>query len=470
MPVSRNGGNSGYNGTDRSPGYGNARHNNNYSNGARGAGYQKQSSGRLGGENQPYSGGNSKGGSYGSSKDDFYGSSSGGSGGYAADRRRTSGNPGAGYSGTGRANGAGDGRSTGNNIKNERYVTSRRREYIDPAYGIYDDTYKRRNTSSGGKGKKKARKPRVKPELILLAAVAVAIIVLLILAISFVSKLIGKSGGTDSDKTPGTSAPAEVTSAPDTDGVTEPIVIPGDTGNTGNTSGNGFYEVPNVSFTADLSAYEKYMNPENRDGYLILVNAKKTLSSDYVPKNLVNLDKSMLKNSSSNVQMVSEAANALTALFTEMKANGYTDVKVTNAYRSYEYQTWLFGYWKEHEQEAHPDWTAKQVEELVLTYSNREGTSEHQSGLCCDMHNMPETSWEKAKEFADSPSGSWLIENCWKFGFILRFPDGKQEECLGVRYESWHYRYVGRYHAYQMKMLDMCLEEYIQYLETHTPD
>lgn len=350
--------------------------------------------------------------------------------------------------------------NSGRGSANSNYVTTRRREYTDPAYGIYDDAYavrKSRSTSNKNNNRKKRKKIKVKPELMLYGVAFVAVIVLIIILISAFARSISKKGN-GNETTPVTTAAVTTDSGfadtqPETPSDTDPAQTP------------KFYSVPEVSFKADLSAYEKYMSPDDRDGYLLLVNAKNTLSSDYEPSRLVDLDKSILKNSSSDVKMVEEAANALEALFIEMKANGYTDIKVTNAYRSYSYQKWLFNYWNEEEKKAHPDWSDEEVEKEVLTYSNREGTSEHQSGLCCDMHNLSETSWERAKEFADSPSGSWLIENCWKFGFVLRFPDGKQEECLGVRYESWHYRYVGRYHAYQMKMLNMCLEEYIQYLE-----
>ncbi len=372
-------------------------------------------------------------------------------------------------------------------------VTSRRREYnIDPVYGIYDDqgqnnarrgsrsTRHRVDPRARKKNAAKKRKKQNQASFIGLDAIgcitAIFVIAIIVAVVVIAVKFIG--GGSGGDSSPSTltgfsgnmTTPSKADDPPSTDenpGGSDTSSDPTGTTTGGDGSQSGgikTFPVPEVTFKADLSKYEKYMSPDDRDGYLILVNAKNLLSSDYEPANLVSLDKSMLKNPSNDVTMVDNAAKALTALFEEMKANGYTDVKVTNAYRSYSYQQYIFKYWKDNEQKSHPDWTAEQVEKQVLTYSNREGTSEHQSGLCCDMHNMSETSWERAWEFASSPSGKWLIENCWKFGFVLRFPEGKQEQCLGVRYESWHYRYVGRYHAYQMKMLDMCLEEYLDYI------
>ena len=87
------------------------------------------------------------------------------------------------------------------------------------------------------------------------------------------------------------------------------------------------------------------------------------------------------------------------------------------------------------------------------------GTSEHQTGLCCDMHNLGGAD----VSFANKEAYTWLIENCYKFGFILRFPEDKVE-ITGYSFEPWHYRFVGRYHATRMHNLGMCLEEYTDYL------
>jgi hypothetical protein len=104
-----------------------------------------------------------------------------------------------------------------------------------------------------------------------------------------------------------------------------------------------------------------------------------------------------------------------------------------------------------------------QAEAIVEKYSCRAGTSEHQSGLCADLHNQVSANEDYPEIFANTPEGKWITENCWKFGFVLRFPPHKTE-ITGINYESWHFRYVGRYHAYLMNEKDMCLEEYVEYL------
>lgn len=213
---------------------------------------------------------------------------------------------------------------------------------------------------------------------------------------------------------------------------------------------------PTYEFVTDLSQYEQYMCPEDPDAFLILVNREVTIDGTYVPDNLVNIRASR---SDRTERMVETAEMALQALYIEMRAAGYTDVSVTSGYRTYEKQDYLYRLYTENEMKAHPDWSRERAQQEVDTYSAKPGTSEHQTGLCVDMHNLPSAS----QRFAEKEVYKWLIENCYKFGFILRFPEGK-EEITGYSFEPWHYRFVGRYHASEIHRLGMCLEEYIEYL------
>ena len=86
------------------------------------------------------------------------------------------------------------------------------------------------------------------------------------------------------------------------------------------------------------------------------------------------------------------------------------------------------------------------------------GTSEHQSGLCADLHNLPSAS----QKFADTPEYRWLFENCAKFGFILRYPKDK-EYITGYQFEAWHYRYVGNDIAKYIYENNITYEEYYAY-------
>jgi len=212
-----------------------------------------------------------------------------------------------------------------------------------------------------------------------------------------------------------------------------------------------------LNFIKDLSAYEKYMNPEG-DEYLTLVNYENFLAEDYVPNDLIDVVNTRADRS--KARMREYAAKALEALYIEMYANGYNDVTVTSAYRSYQDQKNIHNSYIARELEEHPGWTWDQAKAEVLTYSAEPGTSEHQSGLCIDMHNLASAD----KSFARQEAYEWLKNNAHKFGFILRFPEGKTE-ITKIDFEPWHYRYVGRYHATKIYESGMCLEEYVASLK-----
>lgn len=217
-------------------------------------------------------------------------------------------------------------------------------------------------------------------------------------------------------------------------------------------------EMTDLEFVNDLSEYEQYMNPEDRDAYLILVNKTNTINADSIPEDLTPVENT--RTDRAKEQMAETAEKALEALFKEMYSAGYTDVTVTSAYRSYNKQVSLFNTYLNREMSRDPSLTEAEAKEIVLTYSAYPGTSEHQTGLCCDMHNLGAAD----VAFANKEAYTWLRENCYKFGFILRYPEDKVD-ITGYSFEPWHYRFVGRYHATRMNSLGMCLEEYIEYLD-----
>ncbi len=211
-----------------------------------------------------------------------------------------------------------------------------------------------------------------------------------------------------------------------------------------------------VTFATDLSEYEKYMDPENAGEYLVLANKTNLLESTYEPEGLV--DVADTRQDGRNTQQMRECAEkALEAMFIELREAGYDDVSVTSAYRSYDYQYELYESYVNREMNNDYTLTREDAEAIVDTYSARPGTSEHQTGLCCDMHNLTEAD----VSFAEQPAYKWLTENAWKFGFILRFPEDKAEK-TGYSFEPWHYRFVGRTAARQIHAQGLCLEEYLE--------
>ena len=143
------------------------------------------------------------------------------------------------------------------------------------------------------------------------------------------------------------------------------------------------------------------------------------------------------------MKLVKEAKEA----FEELSKASIEDNKkvlAMSSYRSYEYQVNLYNKYVENDGIKEAD-----------TYSARPGYSEHQTGLCVDVYDgeIDYTNFEK------SDSYNWMQENAYKYGFILRFPKGK-EHLTGYQYESWHYRYVGKKIAKYIKENDLTLEEY----------
>ena len=97
------------------------------------------------------------------------------------------------------------------------------------------------------------------------------------------------------------------------------------------------------------------------------------------------------------------------------------------------------------------------AELLASKWVNKSETSEHNLGLAVDFNNV-KRDFENTKEFA------WLVENAEDYGFILRYKKEKRD-ITKVNYEPWHWRYVGVEHAKEINKLDMCLEEYIEYIK-----
>jgi len=89
------------------------------------------------------------------------------------------------------------------------------------------------------------------------------------------------------------------------------------------------------------------------------------------------------------------------------------------------------------------------------------GASEHQLGLALDITS--DTYIELLQGFADTEAGKWLAEHCCEYGFVLRYPLGK-EDITGVEYEPWHFRYVGKEAATVMTEEGICLEEFMDRL------
>lgn len=174
---------------------------------------------------------------------------------------------------------------------------------------------------------------------------------------------------------------------------------------------------------------------------ILLVNADNPLPEGYAPAELVNLyeQKRHFRLANSDLYLEKEtfeAANRMFKLAEDENMNGFI---ITSAYRTYEQQEDMY--------ESKPDGIAQ-----------KPGHSEHETGLAFDV-----TARRESGGFDSTPQFKWLIEHCWDFGFILRYPEGK-EDITGISYESWHYRYVGVEAALIIRDNNWTLEEYIESL------
>ena len=208
------------------------------------------------------------------------------------------------------------------------------------------------------------------------------------------------------------------------------------------------------TYGVDLSAYEPYINPSDKDAYLLLVNADHRLSENYVPNDLA--DVIYTRKGQETQQMRKDAAMALEAFLNAAYIAGYTDVTVTSGYRSYAYQKSIFDSRLDRYRAVY----GEKAEEKTAKTTAYPGASEHQSGLACDMHNLS----GKMQTFANTPAFKWLNEHGADFGFILRYPLSKTD-VTGIQYEPWHFRFVGRYHAQKIMASGLSLEEYVASLE-----
>lgn len=219
---------------------------------------------------------------------------------------------------------------------------------------------------------------------------------------------------------------------------------------------NKYFEgQPLFSFKNDLSAYEPYMNPTNKQDFLMLLNKENTIDSDFEPSDLIYVDKDVPK----AYWLDATAAKALEALVKEMHTEGFSDVYVTSGYRSYIYQNALYNTYIDNEMAKDPGLTYEEAEKIVQGYSAIPGQSEHHTGLCIDF--MSSSMSELDETFADNEAYDWLLANAWKFGFILRYPKDKTD-ITRYDYEPWHWRFVGRETALEILRSGECFEEYLE--------
>ena len=182
---------------------------------------------------------------------------------------------------------------------------------------------------------------------------------------------------------------------------------------------------------------------------IILVNPWNYIPADYTVE-LVNIDK--------EYRVAAIAYDDFRLMMADCRQEGGNPL-VCSAYRTQEYQEILYN---------------NKVKRLMATGMKKDkaqkeastvvalpGTSEHQLGLALDIVDEDVQALDKRQEKTETQQ--WLMANSWKYGWILRYPNGKSD-ITGIIYEPWHYRYVGREIAQEIHESSLCLEEYLENL------
>ncbi len=180
----------------------------------------------------------------------------------------------------------------------------------------------------------------------------------------------------------------------------------------------------------------------------VLVNKYRQLPMDYIPEDLERICPNCAEG---ELVLRQEARTAFETLcFCAGQEN--IQLRAISTFRSYSYQSQV--YYKNWQQTIPLEQYQKERDKV----SARAGFSEHQTGLAVDINDLEQT-------FEATPEAQWLAANAYRFGFLLRYPKGK-EWITGYDFEPWHYRYLGKELAEKVYYSELTYDEYyVRYLE-----
>lgn len=191
--------------------------------------------------------------------------------------------------------------------------------------------------------------------------------------------------------------------------------------------------------TPPVDIDENFPFKQSDDELTRIVSARFPLEEGFAPEDLTTLydhkDRSF-ELARASIELRQPAYEAAQAMFTAAGEDGVKEFIISSGYRTRDYQQTLY-------------------DNSDTGYVNAPGESEHEYGLTFDVTTRTDRS-----DFSQTPQFEWLSAHCWEYGYILRYPEGK-ESLTGVPYESWHYRYVGKEAAKTIHEKGWCLEEYV---------
>lgn len=212
-----------------------------------------------------------------------------------------------------------------------------------------------------------------------------------------------------------------------------------------NSNIESVYTSNNISLKNKLNTLEE----ARKDPNIFLVNKDTLLSDNYVANDIEESNLPFLSHITTTKlnKTVSEHAKDM---FNDAKLAGI-DLIGASGYRTHQNQVNLFN-----------TNVKTKGKEAALKYSAPPGASEHETGFAIDIVSKDYTKLDSG--FENTKAFTWLKENSYKYGFILRYPKDKVN-ITKYSYEPWHYRYVGVSHATQIMENDLCLEEYLTNLD-----
>ena len=279
------------------------------------------------------------------------------------------------------------------------------------------------------------RQRQVRRNRIILACAAAALLIIIIVIISVSMKGRSKSKNADKNGKSTTAKVEESTPTKENENTSEGA----DSTNADNSSAT----MSDITSTTASSNSSEYPAPEIPSGNVVskgttskgfkiqeingatyidgvlIANKTYALPQDFIPTNPdqpVNADRS-------STCLDKTLMSAWNTMLKDATAKGL-NIYIASGYRSYNYQVNVYNRYVKSDGAAVAD-----------TYSSRPGNSEHQTGLCFDLNTIEDS-------FQYTNEGKWVNDNCYKYGFCIRFPKGK-DSATGYQYESWHLRYVG---------------------------
>ena len=245
----------------------------------------------------------------------------------------------------------------------------------------------------------------------------------------------------------------------------------------------------------DLTAYPlqgsrafTFSRKEALLGSLLLVNQWHSRPVDFDDEEMVAIYAHAMDSGvksfwdNSTCKLNPDAIDAMISLLRDAGELGYDSYVIQKGYsfRTWEEQYQLFNAEFERQRKSRPNLSEDQLVARARKNVSFPGTSEYNSGLSFRLYLYSNKSTEAKKyytktPFYDTPDGQWLLENAWKYGFVFRFPTQGYPTAAtvdksyktGMNQSLNCYRYVGKAHAAVMHHLDLCLEEYIEYLMDH---